>query len=413
MLLNTSRRSMLIPPSSQPARRVPTLRSAGAWLVLPGLLLSGSCFFDLPALEPDAGIGGNAGLSGLGGDGQGAGNTGDPGGSSNLGGGAGGGNRTCLDGEKLCGESCQPQSAQVGCSNNSCDPCLNVAGAVVGCVNGQCAVLGCQENFADCDGDTINSPSVGNGCEHSLGPAAGKLDILPVPFREAIVVDGSRDDWSAVPAYSFDETCPNCRDQVTPPVSASSSIPPRNDLDARFRVAWDGDFFYVFIEAFDNHLFDQGDPATQGCEHGAECEDSVQVLLAGRNNRTGYGNDNHRVFLGLSTRSAAPAQGQPKDEDVEIRTQRQGSCYRLEAKIDWGYITATNGGDTALGHFPPAAEQSYGFDIALNDWDPAVSDLTRLERQSQIFWVDPGPDYASNTSGIGTMTLFGAADAGP
>ena len=53
------------------------------------------------------------------------------------------------------------------------------------------------------------------------------------------------------------------------------------------------------------------------------------------------------------------------------------------------------------------------FDIAVNDWDPAVSDETRLERQSQIFWVDPGPQYANNPNGIGPMTLSsGGSDAG-
>ncbi|MEY2935111.1 MAG: Carbohydrate family 9 binding domain-like [Pseudomonadota bacterium] len=413
MLTDTSRQSMLTPPSSQPARRVRNLRSAGAWLALPGLLLLGSCLFDLPALEPDAGIGGNAGLSGLGGDGQIAGNTGDPGGSSNLGGGAGVGN-ACPDGQKSCGESCQPQTAAFGCSSDTCEPCLEPPGTVVQCVDGQCAVTGCKANFADCDGDTIDSATVGNGCEYSLGPLAPTVSSLEVPFAKPIAVDGSRDDWSDVPAYSFEQVCANCRDQVTPPITASASIPPRNDLDGRFRVAWDGDFFYVFVEAFDAHLFDQGDPAGAGCEHGAECEDSVQVLLSGRNIRGSYGNDNHRIFLGLSNRVAAPGQGQPKPEEVEIVTQRQASrCYRLEAKIDWGYITATNGGDTAQGHFPPAANQSYGFDIALNDWDPAVSDATRLERQSQIFWNAPGPNFAGTTAEIGTMTLVGAADAGP
>jgi hypothetical protein len=371
--------------------------------------------FDLPALEPDAGIGGNAGLSGLGGDGQSAGNTGDPGGSSSVGGASGAGNQ-CPDGQKSCGESCQPQTAAFGCSSNACEPCLQPPGTVVDCVLGQCAVVSCEANFADCDGDTINSATVGNGCEYSLGSLAETVSSLQVPFFQTpIEVDGGREEWSAVPAYSFDQVCPNCRDQVTPAITASSSIPARNDLDGRFRIGWNGDFLYVFVEAYDNQLFDAGDPATtEGCQHGAECEDSVQVLLAGRNNRGSYGNDNHRLFLGLSTRFSAPGQGQPKDGDVEIRKQLQGSrCYRLEAKIDWGYITATNGGDTALGHFPPLPNQSYGFDIALNDWDPAVSDATRLERQSQIFWDDPGPNYASSTVDIGTMTLVDAADAGP
>lgn len=413
MLANTPRRCMLNPPLSEPVRRGHTPRGAGAWLALPGLLLSGSCFFDLPALETDGGIGGSGGLSGLGGDGQPAGNTGDPGGSSGLGGAAGGVGSTCGFGEKLCGETCRPiEDPAFGCSSTSCEPCLNASGGVMGCDNGQCVVARCQENFADCDGDASN------GCEYPLGPVAPSVTSLDVPFAE-ILVDGKREDWSSVPAYAFESVCTDCaEDNNTPPITADSTRPPLADLDARFRVAWNGDFFYIFLEAFDDHPFDAGVPGSTRCQHGAECEDALQVFFDGRNDRLlndqGYGFDNSRLFLGLSNRFAAPAQGPPQLGDVEIVTQRQGSrCYRLEAKIDWVYIAATRGGGTAEGQFPPKAGQSYGFDIAINDWDPAISDATRLERQSQIFWVDPGPNYFNKPTGIGPMTLSGGLDAGP
>ncbi len=405
---------MLNPPSSEPSRRGLTLRGAGAWFALLAVFFSGSCVFDLPALEPDAGIGGNSGLGGAGGDGQIGGNAGNPAGASSLGGTAGGGDPSCPGAQKLCGETCRPLEPAFGCSSSSCEPCLDVPGAEVGCVEGQCAVLRCLDDFADCDGDTINRDTVGNGCEYPLGPLAATVTSLDV-IKRSIAVDGKRDDWSGIPAYSFDQVCANCRDDNTPPITADSSIPARNDLDGRFRVAWDGDFFYVFVEAFDNHPFNLGDPVAEGCQHGAECEDAVQLFLAGRNNRSGgYSNENHRVFLGLSQRFVAPAQGQPALADVEISAQLQGtSCYRLEAKIDWAYITGTKGGGQAPGHFPPAPAQSYGFNLALNDWDPAVSDANRIERQSQIFWSNPGTEFSFSAAGMGEMTLRDGSDAGP
>jgi len=289
-----------------------------------------------------------------------------------------------------------------------------VTGAVVGCVEGQCAVLNCQPGLADCDGDVLNDVGEisGNGCEYSLGIASPTVTTLSVPFAH-IQVDGKRDDWSAVPSYALEQVCSNCKDEQTELVSADSSVPSRSDLDARFRVAWDDDKFYVLVEAFDNQLFSTG--VTGGrCQHPAECEDAVQVFLLGREDRShNYFNDNQRVFLGLSGRVGAPGQGQPAANDVEVVPELQGNfCYRIEAQIDWAYTTFTKNNGSAPGHFPPAPTQSYGFDIAVNDWDAPISDANAIQRQSQIFWSDPGTDLVQ-TQGIDTMTLIGGADAGP
>jgi hypothetical protein len=277
-------------------------------------------------------------------------------------------------------------------------------------------VLNCEPGFADCNGDTINAVGLisGDGCEYALGVPAPTVATLNVPFAH-IQVDGKRDDWSSLPAYGFEQVCANCRDDQTELISADSSVPPRADLDARFRVAWDFDKFYVLVEAFDNQLYEPGVPGGRCQQNGATCEDAVQVFFLGKEDRThAYFNDNQRVFLGLSQRFAAPGQGQPAAGDVEIKVEPQGNlCYRLEAQVDWAYITNTQSNPgSAPGHFPPAANQSYGFDIAINDWDAPISDPNGIQRQSQIFWSDPGQAFSTSTEGIGTMTLVGGADAG-
>lgn len=399
-------------PSSEPPRRLTALRGARTWFAVPVLLLSGSCFFGLAPLD-GTGIGGASGIGNFGGGVPSGGSSGTLGGSTA--GGAAGRDDGCPPEQKLCGDVCRPTTKEFGCESSSCEPCGQAAHAVVDCQEGQCAVLNCESGFADCNGDTINSVGViaGNGCEYPLGDPSPTVATLSVPFAH-IQVDGKRDDWNLVPAYAFEKVCKNCKDEQTKPVSADSSVPPRTDLDARFRVAWDDDKFYVLVEAFDNQLYDTGVPGN-GCQQtGASCEDGAQVFFLGREDRThGYFNDNQRVFLGLSGSFAAPGQGAPAAGDVEIQTEPQGSlCYRIEAQVDWAYITNTKSNPgSAPGHFPPAANQSYGFDIALNDWDAPISDPSGIQRQSQIFWSEPGTDLVK-TEGLGTMTLVGGSDAG-
>jgi hypothetical protein len=413
----------LAPPSETPRRLTPR-RGGGSWIAIGLLFLTGSCFFKLaPVVEdsPDSGLTGVAGSLG-GGPAGGASGGSDPGGATNVGGSAGvSSDPGCPVGHKRCDDGrCLVPGPENGCGSPSCNAaCPTLIGAVTGCKEDQCAIIGCQPGFADCDGDSLNKTGAaisGNGCEYPLGAAQSTPDTLGVPFA-AIRVDGERDDWAGLPLYPFKQLCANCKDDQTPPISADAVPPPTTDLDAYWRVAWDGNHFYVFVEAYDDHLFDQGTPGGKNCNFGAECEDSVQVFFDGLDNRavnSGYGNDDHRVFIGLSQHFAAPAQGQPDASDVEVVTKRQGTqCYRIEAQFDWKYITGTKGGGSAPGKFPAAANQTYGFDIAVNDWDPPVSDPNGMERQSQDFWVNPGPEYSFRSSGLGPMKLLGPPpDAG-
>lgn len=402
------------------SRRRTTPRVWAAALALPLVVIWGSCTFDLPPVQDlGPGIGGSAGIANFGGATSGSSGN-DQGGTAGIGGvaGSGGVPNPCPDGQKRCTDgSCRPSTVEFGCGSSACQPCAGAAHAVAGCVEGQCVFTSCEPNYADCNGDTLNASgqSGSDGCEYSLGAPAPSTTTLQVPFAH-IQVDGKIEDWSSLPVYGFDQVCSNCLDQQTPPVSADSTVPTQNDLDARFRVAWDVDKFYLLVEAYDDQLYEPG-MAGGKCQQSADCEDGAQLILLGRDDRSHpYFNENERIFLGSSGSFGAPAQGQPSGSDLEIKISRQSKlCYRIEAQVDWAYITNTkSNANAAPGHFPPAPGQSYGFNIAVNDWDAPISDPNGIQRQSQVFFTSPGNDFdfLTTTAGIGSMTLTGP-DAGP
>lgn len=371
------------------------------------------CVFDLGELVPsNAGAGNETGSAG----GTSAGGGGTQQGGASSGGSAGDSPSACGPGEKFCGGSCRPISPAVGCSTESCEPCLAPPQTLLACssTSGACIFSGCQPGFADCNGDVSADvgSTQGDGCEYSFGTISDTPDRLEVPFAK-IELDHERNDWDGVPAYGFDEVCIDCKDDALPAVLEQAEKPNTRDLQAYFRVAWDKNFFYVLLDAFDDAPFAEG--SVEGnCAGGGQCEDSVSVFFDGRGDGGGsYGNDNSRVFAGLSQRFHAPSQGQPASSDVSVSSTLVGNaCYRIEARFRWSYVVFNTGGGTAPGQFPPAANQSYGFDISVNDWDPSLSS-GQFERQSEVFWIAPGKNYGFNSTGIGSMTLSGGeADAG-
>lgn len=384
--------------------------AAGTWVAL----ISFGCFFELePLEEPNGGIGGagtagsvagEAGETSIGGDGGGgiAGATSTPDG--------------CGPGRKRCGIECFDADPEHGCGNDDCTPCALVDNATLTCAgdSGSCKVADCTPGFADCDGDTRNyvGQAVGNGCEYSFGeirPTA--VQPLQVPRGNGIsIADGSRDDWQGIPAYQLLQTCNtgDCSDDTLPEVIAVAEVPPRRDLDAYFRVAWSPDFFYVLGDVYDDSVFAGGAAIDDGrCQNGALCEDALTVFFDGKNDRAqqgdGYAFDDPRVFLGLAGQ-AYRVSGFLESGDVDLKPTQNGACYRVEAQIAWTMIVGVQANAVVEGQFPPATGQNYGFDVSVNDWDPAVSDQTE-RRESHLFWVNPGPQYHRKTIGFGAMTL--------
>jgi Carbohydrate family 9 binding domain-like len=384
-----------------------------------GALLSLGCFFELADVEdPLLGVGG----AGNGGSAATGGGVMVGGGSVGVGGNAG--DSPCPPGQKDCGEGCVAFSVDNGCGNPSCAPCAALPQASPSC-NGDtnlCQFATCDEGFADCDGDTstYTGAASGNGCEYAFGPGGVIRSVPPplldVPLAPINISDQSRDDWAGVPAYPLVETCDNCVDDALPDVTAKNEVPPRSDLDAYFRVAWDQDFFYVLADVFDGALVSNGADNSDGrCQNGALCEDAMSVFFDGRNNRAqvaGYGIDDSRVFLGLGGKAFRVSGAPVQTEDVDLSVNLHGAaCYRIEAQFSWSFIVGVQGNASELvGQFPPAVNQEYGFDISVNDWDPGVSDQT-ARRESQLFWRNPGADYQRVTSGFGPIRLTEAVSA--
>jgi hypothetical protein len=173
-------------------------------------------------------------------------------------------------------------------------------------------------------------------------------------------------------------------------------------------VAWDNDFLYVLAEAYDDQTFSSGADRVgeNGCRAAAECEDSLSVMLDGRQDG-GY----QRIFLGLGGDFSAPEQGQPSPAQVAfIASANAGPrCLLVEARLDWEYVTRTQVGQAVSGKFPPAEGQTYGFDVAVSDVEPSAVDGGDVQTESRVFWVSPGPDYRFRSDGFGTLLLSGGA----
>ncbi len=391
--------------------RVPWGPGALAGLLLLGII--GGCTFDLAdvvtGLPGDGGGGNNGGSAAVGGGGT-------PGGSgAAANGGVGGSDVTppCPPDQKLCADGqCRAIAPMFGCGSTACQPCGAADNAVVGCSEaGECIVASCTPGRADCNGLVID------GCEFAFGEISPSPDEMPVPFAN-IVLDGEIGDWANIPSYPYQAVCRDCLDNATARITEDGTVPPRDDLESYFRVAWNNDFFFVVQDTFDRDLLDDSALVPSCQDHGgarALCEDGLQVFLDGREDRReGYFNDNIRVLVGLSERFFAPTMGDVNSDDVTVKALKWApACYRIEARFDWEYVTNSAQGNPAPpGQFPPLPGQIYGFDIAVNDWDPSIADATLFERQSQVFWLDAGSNYATTTAGLPLMKLVGGSDAG-
>jgi hypothetical protein len=394
--------------------------TAGIWL---GLISLG-CFFELEPVDLDGGIGGGGSGGSLGG----------AAGETPVGGDGGGGvagippQDDCEQaGQKRCNGQCVIANPTNGCGNEDCTECAslpNAAPPTCGGDSGRCQITSCNPGSADCDADLAEytgESGSSNGCEYSFGTIADPSQLLAAPRVQQIQVDGSRDDWGVIPAYRLEQTCVDCDDDVVvfQQPTAQNEPPPSSDLSAYFRVAWDADSFYVLAEVFDDFVFKEGSSVDGACQPSADgnyvpgpmCEDALAVYFDGAaeaDRNRNYGNVAHRILLGTSEVPFLPAQGQPPVGTIGLRVlQANGPrCYRMEAQFPWTLLVS-NQGEPVADKFPPAAGQTYGFDVAVSDWDPTISDPSIVERQSQLFFTPRAAQSKLHESiaGVGSIVL--------
>jgi cellulose/xylan binding protein with CBM9 domain len=412
------RRSMRIASHFKRRSRPPKRFGVACWASAWAMSFSLGCFFQLDdVVLPAVGGGGSAGFetAGVGGTSIGGAPIGGTGGDTNP--------VVCDPGFKDCGSGCVPSGIGNGCGNVSCAPCATPPHASVTCDldSNACKFDSCELGFADCDADmdSYDGEVPGTGCEYAFAPAGelGNPTALPlnVPLAN-ITVDDSRADWAGIPTYPLDQTCADCFDDAFPAVIGKAVVPPRNDLEAYFRVAWNESFFYVLGDVYDKSLFSNGVSLGGQCQNGAPCEDGLTLFMDGRNNRAtspSYSNDDLRIFLGSSSKAFRVSGAPVKAGELDFKTTfHEAACYRIEAQVSWAYIVATQNNTAVENLFPPAVGQEYGFDLSVNDWDLSASDQTP-QRESELFWVSPVADYQRQTSGFGPMRLAESVSSAP
>lgn len=412
-----------IPTTNQQSRAFGQRLRPVAVLVAAAVAVS-ACVLELPDLPEDQAAGGFGGIIPVptGGSSGGIGGIAGGGGFSAAGSGgsfAGSAGASCNSGQKLCGDICRPQSVEFGCGAEDCQPCPSLANGSVGCstASHQCTLLACDDGFADCNGDASVTSDLraSNGCEYSFGALSDPTAPLEVPER-TIAVDGNMNDWGEIPAYPLREVCSEagCADPEFAPISAFATPPLRKDLDAYFRVAWDASFLYLVVEAFDDDIYiDPGTRADEKCQSPADCEESMTLFFDGFDERTpggSYGASGRRIFLGLQN-GLFSRNDDPEADEVGIAGQMNGpACYRIEAQVQWQFLVAQ--GNPPPGQFPPAVGNTYGFDLSVSDWDTdKLSEPERVRRQSQVFWVNPGPEYRGTMGGFQELRLIDGVPA--
>lgn len=271
-----------------------------------------------------------------------------------------------------------------------------------GCSDGGCAIVECEPGYVDCDGQP------GTGCETDFNVETGdaQAGALATEFAagRSPTLDGDMTEWSGIHhLYPMNLPCSLCRpDQPGGQNGEPIEGDPWNDADLRaaFRLGWDGSALYVFAQVHDDQIvaWDAND---------LERQDGIELLVNGDlTNDAGnqYGPDVHHLFVGALAPPGTPNVKERNQSlqptDTKAATKREAKCYFVEMSLSWFYVM---GRQTHL----PQSGEAHGFTIATNDWDrpSGVEAGARPVRQSQLFWVVPGVNYAYETTGFGLVTL--------
>ena len=317
----------------------------------------------------------------------------------------------CGAGRKRCGGNCVAiDNPDFGCGPQTCDQCNTTA-----CSDGgTCATVACKPGFVDCN------DMAADGCEVRFGPEPSDLTVVAtdggapdassgnvygIPRTpRAISIDGQPDDWdNRIQLVPLEVTCNNCQqgqNQVGGRngynIRDAAGRPSPTDLAAYARVAWDAGALYVITLTKDDDFVPIA-PKPSGLEASdAELQDGLELLLDSDFNPLNTTDNDYHLFIGFSTGASDHLKpmtpvGEP---GLEVARSSSGRCHFIEARLSASFLSPTS--------TPLAENRRLGFSVAVNDWDThqGVPD-----RDHQVFWKDPGPEYAVKQVGYPAVQL--------
>jgi len=190
----------------------------------------------------------------------------------------------------------------------------------------------------------------------------------------AVTVDGNASEWSGA---SFEPML-----EINP----SLVFPDAADVFATFSTAWDATYLYVFAKVEDDE-YDVTGGATIW-EH-----DGIEILIDGLNNHTStYLNDDHQILVRAD--GVIEAEGYTGGSDIIGVGTRTATGYAVEVAVRWAFIEGS----------PPQTNQTYGFNISVNDRDGEAF-------ENQITWKYVA-EHWKNTSAWDDIILVGSSVLG-
>jgi len=186
------------------------------------------------------------------------------------------------------------------------------------------------------------------------------------------VIDGMVDDiWSSARQYKTGNV-------IYSPVSSA------NDLSADYRVMWDQENLYLFVDVRDDVLKnDSGE---------YYYDDAIEVFIDADNSKANeYSENDYQYYFAWDKTS--PTIGEAKynhTEGVEFVLMTIDNGYRLEVKFPWSTLGTK-----------PSAGTKIGLDIHVNDDDDGG------ERDSKLTWRDKKDAAWQNPQVFGTAELAG------
>lgn len=235
------------------------------------------------------------------------------------------------------------------------------------------ALLGCSREYPS-EADLSNT--LAQSTPPDFVATEGIQDLLPV-FRAKgqPVIDGRQDQlWRGAPRIGIRN---NVEDLEQSPISDPG------DLSACFRVMWDDDNLYLFVEVVDDEL--------NGSSPNLWENDGIQVYFDGDNSKNAISdcsvgwpgaydlNDNQLTAAFGQDIYGYPIRIDPSTIEIAYRQQYPG--YTIEAALPFEVLL-----------FPGTKDHHFGFEIQVNDNDQGVRQNCLLwsSEEGPCFWLAPG-----------------------